>query len=211
MQQCHEWYVNCLMKLSCSVQNSESIWQLAKNYEQTRFFQIDVEDFFSQRYLILQQPGIISPGKLANSWWRHQMETFSALLALCAGNSLVTGEFSSQRPVTRSFDVFFDLRLNKRLSKQSWGWWLETLSCPSWRHCNGQGIYVCVFVCVCLCMYFDRTSEQNRIYIDTILFHTWHTCRASKSGKYLWMPSRYECILNIIAHNFMVVHLDLNM
>ena len=44
-------------------------------------------------------------------WWRHQMETFSALLALCAGNSPVTGEFPSQRPVTRSFDVFFDLCL----------------------------------------------------------------------------------------------------
>ena len=50
----------------------------------------------------------------------------SALLALCAGNSLVTGEFPSQRPVTRSFDVFFDLRQNKWLSKQSWGWWCET-------------------------------------------------------------------------------------
>ena len=47
------------------------------------------------------------------------METFSALLAICAGNSLVTGEFPAQRPVTQSFDVFFDLRLNKRLSKQS--------------------------------------------------------------------------------------------
>ena len=46
------------------------------------------------------------------------METFSALLALCEGNSPVTGEFPSQRPVTRSFDVFFKLRLNKRLSKQ---------------------------------------------------------------------------------------------
>ena len=40
------------------------------------------------------------------------METFSALLALCAGNSLVTGGFPSQRPVTRSFDAFFDLGLN---------------------------------------------------------------------------------------------------
>ena len=69
-------------------------------------------------------------------WWRHQMETFSALLALCVGNSPVTGEFPSQRPVTRSFDVFFDLRLNKRLSKQSWGWWFETLSRPLWRHRN---------------------------------------------------------------------------
>ena len=46
------------------------------------------------------------------------METFSALLAICAGNSPVTGEFPAQRPVTRSFGVFFDLRLNKRLSKQ---------------------------------------------------------------------------------------------
>ena len=31
---------------------------------------------------------------------------------------------------------FFDLRLNNRLSKQSWGWWFETLSGPLWRHCN---------------------------------------------------------------------------
>ena len=53
---------------------------------------------------------------LISTWWRHQMETFSVLLALCAGNSPVTGEFPAQRPVTRSFGVFFDLRLNKRLS-----------------------------------------------------------------------------------------------
>ena len=66
------------------------------------------------------------------------METLSALLAICAGNSPVPGEFPAQRPVTRSFDVFFDLRLNKRLSKQLWGWWFETLSCPLWRHCNGS-------------------------------------------------------------------------
>ena len=49
--------------------------------------------------------------------WRHQMETFSALLALCEGNPPVTGGFPTQRPVTRSFDVFFGVRLNKRLSK----------------------------------------------------------------------------------------------
>ena len=75
------------------------------------------------------------------SWWRHQMETFSALLALCAGNSPVTGEFPEQRPVTWSFDVLFDLRLNKRLSKQSWGWWFETPSRPLWRHSNA---FLCV-------------------------------------------------------------------
>ena len=47
------------------------------------------------------------------------METFSALLALCAGKSPITGEFPAQRPVTRGIDVFFYLRLNERLSKQS--------------------------------------------------------------------------------------------
>ena len=60
-----------------------------------------------------------------DSWWRHQMEIFSALLAICAGNSPVPGEFPTQRPVTRSFDVYLDLCPNKGLSKQSWGWWFE--------------------------------------------------------------------------------------
>ena len=62
------------------------------------------------------------------SWGPHQMETVSALLPICAGNSPVPGEVPAQRPVTRSFDVFFDLRLNKRLGKQWWGWWFETPS-----------------------------------------------------------------------------------
>ena len=69
------------------------------------------------------------------------METFSALLAICARNSPVTGEFPTQRPVTQSLDVFFDLHPNKPLSKQWWGWWFETLSRPSWRHCNDSLIY----------------------------------------------------------------------
>ena len=73
---------------------------------------------------------------LTISWWRHQMETFSTLLAHCAGNSLVSGEFPSQRSVTRSFDVFFDLCLNKWLSKQSWGWWFKMPLCSLWRHSN---------------------------------------------------------------------------
>ena len=60
--------------------------------------------------------------------WKH----FRVTGPLC-GES---GEFPSQRPVTRSFDVFFYLRLNKQLSKQSWGWWSETPSRSSWRRCN---------------------------------------------------------------------------
>ena len=66
---------------------------------------------------------------VATTWtsrWRHQMETFSVLLAFCAGNSPVPSEFPSQRPVTRSFDIFFDLCLNKHLGKQSRRWWDAT-------------------------------------------------------------------------------------
>ena len=54
------------------------------------------------------------------------------------------GEFTgprripAQRPVTRRFDISFDLRLNKRFSKQSWGWWFETVSHPLWRHRNAM-------------------------------------------------------------------------
>ena len=70
------------------------------------------------------------------TWWRHQMETFSALLAICVGSSPVPGDFPAQRLVTRSFDVFFDLCPHKRLNEQSRGWWIETLSRPLWRHCN---------------------------------------------------------------------------
>ena len=70
------------------------------------------------------------------SWWRHQMENFPRHWPFVLGNSPASGEFPAQRPVTWSFDVFFDLCLNKRLRKQSWGWWFETLSRPLWRHCN---------------------------------------------------------------------------
>ena len=62
----------------------------------------------------------------------HIFRVTGHLCGECTG----PGEFPAQRPVTPSFDVFFDLRLNNRLSKQSGGWWFETLSCPLWRHFN---------------------------------------------------------------------------
>ena len=73
--------------------------------------------------------------------WRKPMMTssneniFRVTDHLC-GEFTGPGEFPTQRPVTRSFDVYFDLRPNKWLSKQSWGWWFETLSCSLWRHRN---------------------------------------------------------------------------
>ena len=96
-------------------------------------------------------------------WWRHQMETISAFLALCAGNLPVTGEFSSQMPVTRSFDVLLDLRPNKWFSKQSRGWWFETRSHPLWRHGNAE--------CYRPPSYTLRPSNMLlRVCDDTILY-----------------------------------------
>ena len=89
-------------------------------------------------------------------------------LALYGGNPSVTGRFPSQRTVARSFDVFFDLCLNKRLSKQSRRRQFETPSHPLWRHCNGRetcntiwcsrdGIITCIY---CVISYF-----YHRLYV----------------------------------------------
>ena len=81
------------------------------------------------------------------------METFSALLALCEGNPLVTGGFPSQRPVTRSFEVFFDARLNKRLSKQSKFRWFKMPWRSLLRHYNS----------------YSSSLKQKCLHFDEIL------------------------------------------
>ena len=100
-----------------------------------------------------------------NTWRRHQMETFSALLAICGGNSPVPGKLTAQRPVTGSFDVFFDLRLNKRLSKQSWGWWFKTLSHPLWRNCNELEVAL-------MCLQLEYSCANNTEFrLARVYFH----------------------------------------
>ena len=91
-------------------------------------------------HVILRPYWLLKSLQALRLWWRNQMETFSALLTLCAGNSPVTDEFPAQRPVTRSYDVFCDLCLNKRLSKQSWGWWFETPPRSLWHLCNAMNV-----------------------------------------------------------------------
>ena len=71
----------------------------------------------------LVTPAIISSKYMMTS---SNGSIFRVTGPLC-GEFTGPGEFPAQRPVTRSFDVFFDLRQNKRLSKQPWGWWFETL------------------------------------------------------------------------------------
>ena len=117
--------------------------------------------------------------------WRHQMETFSALLAICAGNSPVPGEIPTQKPVTRSFDVFYYLHLNKRSRKQSWGWWFETLSRPLWCHCS---VWEKSFEKVCIeindHLYLYRFGSRAIEFIDYIrrlaLMHTDFIWKSSK-------------------------------
>ena len=77
-----------------------------------------------------------------SSAWCSCNSRFSALLAFCAGNSLVNDEFPSQKPLTWSFDVFFDLRLNQQLSKQERRRWFGTSSRPLWQHCNDRASYI---------------------------------------------------------------------
>ena len=93
-------------------------------------------------------------------WWRHQMETFSALLAICAGNSPVPGKFPSQRPVTQNVDVFFDLRLNNR----------EAGDLRRYR-----AHYDVTVMQHCSCTYFDISFKH--LYLNSVdLTSTWLGC-----------------------------------
>ena len=69
----------------------------------------------------------------SKTWWRHQMERFSALLAFCVGNLPVTNEFPKHRPVTRSWCFLWSAP--KPTVDKQWGRrWFETPSRSLWRH-----------------------------------------------------------------------------
>ena len=108
------------------------------------------------------------------------METFSALLALCEGNSPVTGEFPSQRPVTRSSDVFFDLRLNKQLCKQS-TWRLLQRRCNAfsylWRQVTQFRESVLPVIHRCVISWWRDPTHVCEITIQ------WTICRTSRSSE----------------------------
>ena len=93
---------------------------------------------------------------------------FRVIGPLCVWNSPVTGEFPGQRPVSRSFDVFFDLRLNKRLSQQSWGWWFKTPSRSLWRHCNATKPLPNQCWLIVTCIHGNR--HQRDLDQNTIIF-----------------------------------------
>ena len=88
-----------------------------------------------------------------------------------------------QRPVTRSFDVFFDLRLNKRLSKQPWGWWFGTPSWSIWRQCNGSGL-----------QFWSRWGTRF-----VLNWWSWNQCRTHCVQHDLYITMSVFVILLIIA------------
>ena len=99
---------------------------------------------------------------ICTSWWHHEMETFSLLLAIFAGHSPVSGQFDTQRPATRSLDVFFHQCPNKRLSKQSSGWWFKMNSPPLWRHSNV--ITVLADTLTHICARSPTTTERTGVW-----------------------------------------------
>ena len=116
-------------------------------------------------YVVFSTKIVISAGLFHCMMTSSNGSIFRVTGPLC-GNSPVTGEFPAQRPVTRSFDVFFDLRLNKRLSKQSCDWWFETPSRPLWRHSNGYvTIDIAIKAAVLLARHMRRLWEFVFNYI----------------------------------------------
>ena len=65
-------------------------------------------------------------------WYRHRMETVSALPVLSEGNPPVIGRFPSPRAINAGLDVIFDISRNKRWNEQSSRRWVETLN----AHCD---------------------------------------------------------------------------
>ena len=111
---------------------NEQCW---RSYESTKVRDVGLD--FLDRFDIWRTAG---QPRLLSSLELYMMTSsngniFRVTGPLC-GEFTGPGEFPTQRPVTQSFDVFFDLRLNKRLSKQPWGWWFETPSRSLWRHRN---------------------------------------------------------------------------
>ena len=86
------------------------------------------------------------------------------------------GEFPSQRPVTRSVDVFFDLRLNKRLSKQPWGWWFETPSWSLWRQCNELEMHMLIHGVITVMIIQVSPSGISVKLLNWILFQLLYFC-----------------------------------
>ena len=106
------------------------------------------------------------------------------------------GEFPPQRPVTRSFDVFFDLRMNKRLSKQSRRRWFETPPLPIWRHCNenSNAELWCFFN---LRLNKRLSKDSWGWWFETLSHPSWRQCNDEWVRYYVWNLKRSKYFIHI--------------
>ena len=124
------------------------------------------------------------PAKKPSQWARNYCDYF------CARNSLVTGKFPAQRQVTGRFGVLFHLLLNKRMSKQWWGWWFKAPSCPVWCHCNvqwllnGEGHLLCI-----------RQTERLSTSLATATPPCWHQCKCQFIKAFIKVHSSYNALI----------------
>ena len=103
-----------------------------------------------------------------------------------------TSEFPAHRPVTRSFGVFFDLRLNKRLSIQSWGWRIETLPRPLWYYCIDKLHYQKYFSIYQ--DYISTVTVDNQMLIFTLRKRNIFKCNINLSDRH--SSINYKIMLN---------------
>ena len=97
------WTDNQILK------NMTRKYKIFKQNLRTKITQVYMRNTVDRKSLLLYRSPSAYMKPILSSWWRHQMETFSMLLALCEGNPPVTGWIPSQRPATRRFGVFFHL------------------------------------------------------------------------------------------------------
>ena len=134
--------------------------------------------------------------------WKH----FPRYWPFVGGDSPATGEFLAQRPVTRSFNVFFDLRLNKHLSKQSWEWWFETASSSLWLQCNETHsgslmLLYCLLSCMCYFPYdevFLKYTYRPHVCITITI------CKISRQYVALFSSLLLQFRLYRLRYNVMI-------
>ena len=124
--------------------------------------------------------------------------------------SPVAGEFPSQRPVTQSFDVFFDLCMTKRLSKQSWGWWFETRSRSLWRHCSALTMWNSIvypkkyahgFCFAVLCCGYTLTDFPISIRLTSLALWQSNDCPSASKATLMNMNKYFMWIHYERLHN----------
>ena len=78
------------------------------------------------------------------------------------------------------FSFFF--YLNKRLGKQSWGWWFETLSRSLWRHCNDKDVKAWYEMKMYVSVSYEFSARKGLFCI----LHRQHTHTNPDTGLLKW-------------------------